>query len=99
MDTGVTAIYRPSAAATPSRLFNSPLKLRVDPSLVVFSAAFFDPDSAEASWVGIPVDLSSRDVPRVKAAYKSSKSKIHPDGTSPINEFSVLSLILKPKVQ
>ena len=74
---GRSVTHRPSAAATPSRLLRRPLKLSVDPSL--FSSLLFpDPDELlEELDVGIPVDVSSRDMPRVNAASRSSKRRIH----------------------
>ena len=67
--------HRPSAAATPSRLFSRPLRLRVDsPSL---SESFLLPEIEATGVTGVPVDLSSRDTPRVKAASKSSRSRMH----------------------
>lgn len=73
------ATYRPSAAATPSRLLRRPLRLSVEPSL---SSLFFpeeeeDEELLDELPVGAPVDFSSRDTPRVNAASKSSRSNIH----------------------
>ena len=64
--------YRPSAAATPSRLFKSPLKLNVEPS--VASAVVVVLSLVE---VGVPVELASRVTERVNAASKSSKRSMH----------------------
>lgn len=70
------ATHRPSVAATPSKLFRRPLKVRVDSPLLLFSK-FGEVGSVEGDGpIGAPVDLSSREIPRVKAASKSSRSKI-----------------------
>ena len=67
--------HRPSAAATPSRLFSRPLKLSVEPSV---SSLFFAEDVVvDELDVGTPVDDSSREIPRVNAASRSSRSNIH----------------------
>ena len=77
---GISETHRPSAAATPSRELRRPLRLNVDPSL--FSSLFFaldvlDEVEEEEVPVGAPVDFSSREMPRVNAASKSSRSRIH----------------------
>ncbi len=58
----VKETYRPSAAATPSRLFNRPLRLRVEPSLASAAALV----GAVGGAVGALVNVAS----------KSSKSKM-----------------------
>lgn len=95
---------RPSDAATPSSAFSSPLKLSVLTSdsccsvlrvrrdedvLVVCS----DDGLSLLSLSGLPVELPSRDVLRVKAASRSSKRTMHRAGTRPISVVSVLSFI------
>ena len=55
--------------SAPSRLFNKPLRLSVDPS-----------EASEAclvATVGAPVEEASRVSERVKAASRSSRSSIH----------------------
>lgn len=70
--------YRPSAAATPSRLFSRPLRLSVEPSLSSSFLALEDDELLEDVLLrGAPVELSSREMPRVNAASRSSRSKIH----------------------
>ena len=79
--------HRPSAAATPSSELRRPLRLRVDP-LSSLSSLLLAVDVDEEARVGAPVDFSSREIPLVKAASKSSKSKIHltkEKGNSSIN--------------
>ena len=64
-----TETHRPSAAAIPSRLFSSPLRLKVELSSIS--------PAALVGAVGVPVDVESRLMPRVNAASKSSNSNIH----------------------
>lgn len=67
--------YLPSAAATPSRLLRRPLRLSVEAESS-FDSSFSFAVGAVAL-VGAPVEDSSREMPRVNAASKSSSSKIH----------------------
>lgn len=80
--------YRPSAAATPSKELRRPLKLSVEPLSSVSSLLFVVEVDEER--VGTPVDFSSREIPRVKAASKSSKSKIHLLKRQFVNHLEVL---------
>lgn len=93
---------RPSAAATPSRAFSRPLRLRVLVSemwSLERRCRLLDECSRELSFSeesdpsGLPVDESSREVLRVKAASRSSSKTMHRAGTRPMSVVSVLSLI------
>lgn len=93
---------RPSAAATPSSAFSSPLKLSVFTSgtCSVLCRLLREDVSVVSSAVvllfatsGLPVDAVSLDVLRVNAASRSSSSTMHLAGTRPISVVSVLSLI------
>lgn len=68
--------HLPSAAATPSRAFRRPLRLNVEPSepSESLSLSFFEEEDVD---VGAPVDFSSRETPRVNAASKSSRRRMH----------------------
>lgn len=68
--------HLPSAAATPSKAFKRPLKLSVEPSELSESLSFLEEEEDELD-VGAPVDFSSRDTPRVNAASRSSRSRMH----------------------
>lgn len=69
--------HRPSAAATPSRLFSRPLRLNVEASSSFESSFAFSDFVAAVALLGAPVDDSSREMPRVNVASKSSRSRIH----------------------
>lgn len=71
IDTKFGDTYRPSAAATPSKLLSKPLRLSVEPSFSSFWVVSL------SLTVGAPVDFSSRLTPRVNAASRSSRSKMH----------------------
>jgi hypothetical protein len=93
-----TITHRPSAAATPSKLFSNPLRESVDPSLLSLLLLFDDELLLLLDDVGTPVDELSRETERVKAASKSSRRRIHLDGTCPIKVVRVLSDILQSTV-
>lgn len=65
--------YRPSAAATPSRLFKRPLRLKVEPSLAESLASLVV--AVDSLVVGAPVEEASRETPLVNAASRSYKSR------------------------
>jgi hypothetical protein len=96
---------RPSAAATPSRAFNSPLRLSVFTSE---SCSLLRPRRDELDVLGLLTSCDSSPLPlvqgepeslldrvtlRVKAASRSSRRRMHRAGTRPINVVRVLSLI------
>jgi len=85
---------RPSLAATPSKLFKSPLRDREFPSLSAGVAAGVVVEVVEVADNGRPVDFSSRDTDRVKAASRSSRRTIQREGTRPIKFVRVVSFIL-----
>lgn len=96
---------RPSAAATPSKAFNKPLRLSVFTSEIGsfrrFEEVFLELEFPELSSSllllpfdsGVPVSPLPREVLRVKAASRSSRRRMQRAGTRPINVVSVLSLI------
>ena len=72
--TPLLCTHRPSAAATPSKLLRRPLRVSVEASSSFVSFSFL---VVAAAFPGAPVELSSREIPRVKAASRSSSSKMH----------------------
>src|ERR1700761_1691929 len=87
---------RPSAAATPSKLFKRPDRLRVLVSVRVSFWLLLFVSAAALSFSladGVPVDFSSLCVDRVNAASRSSSSNIQRAGTRPISVVNVESLI------
>jgi hypothetical protein len=64
-----TETHQPSAAVIPSRLFNSPLRLKVVPSSILLVASL--------GAIGVSVNVESQLMPQVNAASKSSNSNIH----------------------